>query len=172
MSRSISRSGSPFGIALIVVTALCAVGPQSLSAQSTAEFDVSITVENSCTIAVTDLDFGTVSDLTSAQDAATTGSVTCTGATPVSVSFNAGTVAGSTMAARLLGFGAETITFNLYRDSGRTEVLGDGTGGTVTIDFTSTGGADGLSVFGRTAAGQNPKPAGTYSSTITATVTW
>lgn len=172
MYRSTSFNGSLGGAAVVALLALLIASPQSVAAQSTAEFDVSITVENSCTIAVTDLDFGTVSDLTSAQDAATTGSVTCTGATPVSVAFNAGTVAGSSLASRLLGFGAETITFNLYRDAGRTEVLGDGTGGTVTIDFTSTGGADALSVFGRTAAGQNPKPAGTYSSTITATVTW
>lgn len=155
------------GLVLAVLLAM------PLAAQTaTAEFEVSITVENSCTIAVTDLDFGTVSDLTSAQDASTTGSVTCTGATPVSVAFNAGTAAGSTLASRLLAAGGETIAFNLFRDAGRTEVLGDGSGGTVTIDFTSTGGADALSVFGRTVAGQNPKPAGTYSSTITATVTF
>jgi spore coat protein U-like protein len=135
-------------------------------------FLVSITVENDCVITVNDLSFGTVNDLTPSISSSTTGSVTCTGIAPVSVSFDAGTGGTSTFAIRQMDDGTDTIDYNLYRDAGNTEILGDGSGGTFTIDFTSTGGADAFDVFGLTDTGQNPKPAGTYSSTITATVTF
>jgi spore coat protein U-like protein len=68
--------------------------------------------------------------------------------------------------------GADTIDYNLYRDAAHTEILGDGSVGTFTIDSTSTGGADAFNVYGLTAAGQNPKPVGDYTSTITATVSF
>lgn len=135
-------------------------------------FVVSITVENDCLIAVNDLNFGTVNDLTPSISGATTGTVTCTGVAPVSVSFDAGTGGTSTFATRQMDDGTDTIDYNLYRDPAHTEILGDGTGGTFTIDFSSTGGADPFDVYGLTDPGQNPKPAGTYTSTITATVTF
>lgn len=142
------------------------------SAQTaTDQFVVSITVENDCTVQVDDLNFGTVVDLTPEIDADTTGTVSCTGIAPVSVSLDAGTGGASTFATRQME-GPDTIDYNLYRDPARTEILGDGSAGTFTIDFTSTGGADPFEIYGRTESGQNPKPEGTYDSTITATVTF
>jgi spore coat protein U-like protein len=135
-------------------------------------FQVSITVQNECTITVNDLDFGTVSDLVASVDGATTGTVTCTGVAPVSIAFDAGTGGSSTYGTRQMASGGETINYNLYREPTHTEVLGDGTGGTFVIELTSTGGADGFSVYARTAPGQNPKPAGAYTSTVTATVSF
>ncbi|MCX2780708.1 Csu type fimbrial protein [Microbulbifer thermotolerans] len=144
----------------------------AFSATEDTTFLVSITVENSCTISVNDLNFGTVNDLTPSISASTTGTVTCTGLAPVSVSFDAGTGGASTFATRQMDDGVNTIDYNLYRDAANTEILGDGSGGTFTIDFTSTGGADAFDVYGLTDPGQNPKPAGTYNSTITATATF
>lgn len=162
---------------LLVVTVAMALASVLLASPASAQtasatFDVSITVEADCTIAVDDLTFPTVSDLTPAVAASTTGTVTCTGISPVSVSFDPGTGGASTFAARQMALGADTIDYNLYADAAHTEILGDGSTGTVTVDFTSTGGADGFDVFAETAPSQNPKPAGTYSSTITATVTF
>lgn len=159
---------SRFTLALAVL-GLGLAGPLTAATDSDT-FLVSITVENNCTIDVADLNFGTVNDLTPTIDGATAGSVTCTGIAPVSISFDPGTGGTSTFATRQMAFGVNTIDYNLYRDAARTEILGDGTSGTFTIDFTSTGGADGFDVYGRTAAAQNPKPAGTYASTVTATV--
>lgn len=156
--------------ALALASAVFA-GP-ALAATATATFQVSITVENDCRIAVNDLNFGLVNDLAPAINGATTGTVTCTGRAPVSISFDPGTGGASSFATRQmqLGTSSDTIDYNLYRDATRTEILGDGTSGTVTIDFTSTGGTDGFDVFGQTVPGQNPKPTGTYTSFITATV--
>jgi spore coat protein U-like protein len=144
-----------------------------LSQTADTTFVVSITVENDCTISVNDLNFGTVNDLTPSISGATTGSVTCTGVAPVSISFDPGTGGASTFATRQMDDGGvNTIDYNLYRDVANTEILGDGTGGTFTIDFVSSGGADPFDVYGLTDAAQNPKPPGVYDSTITATVTF
>lgn len=161
----------PHFVPLLILAAGLALIPDAASAQTATDvFVVSITVENDCTITMSDLSFGSANDLTAAIDAAASGSVTCTGMAPISISFDTGTGAGSTFATRRLEQGAETIDYNLYRDAARTEVLGDGTGATFRIALTSSGGADAFDVFGRTEPGQNPKPAGTYTSTITATV--
>lgn len=143
-------------------------------AQTDADtFDVTITVENDCEISVSNLGFGTVSTFAANIDAATTGSVTCTSIGAVNIAFNAGTGTGSTLATRTMDDGSSnTINYNLYRDSERTEILGDGAGGTELISFTSTGGADAFDVFGRVASGQGAKPIGSYSSTVTATVSF
>ncbi|MFA7542212.1 MAG: spore coat U domain-containing protein [Lysobacterales bacterium] len=143
-----------------------------LAATATDTFEVSINVENSCTIAVNDLPFGTVDTLATSHDASTTGTVTCTGIAPVEIAFDAGTGGTSTLATRLMEQGANTIAYNLYRDAGHTEILGDGTGGTVTIDINSSGSSDAFTVYGLTAPSQNPKPVGSYASTVTATVTY
>ena len=157
--------------AVVLVSLVCAATASAQTTSSTT-FDVSITIENSCTVAVDDLSFGAVTDLTAAVPASTTGTVTCTATAPVAVSFDAGTGGTSTFAGRQMASGANTIDFNLYRDAPRTEILGDATGGTVTIGLTSTGGADGFTVYGQTVAAQSAKPPSTYTSIITATVTF
>jgi spore coat protein U-like protein len=156
--------------AVVLVSLVFAATATAQTASTT--FDVSITIENSCTVAVDDLSFGSVTDLTAAVPASTTGTVTCTATAPVAVSFDAGTGGTSTFAIRQMASGANTIDFNLYRDAPRTEILGDATGGTVTIGLTSTGGADGFTVYGQTVAAQSAKPPSTYTSIITATVTF
>lgn len=164
------RRGSTSIVA--AVTGIVLLTGPAYAQTATDAFAVSITVENSCTIDVTDLSFGTTSDLTSSIAASTSGTVTCTGANPVSIAFDPGSGGGSTFATRQMDSGVTTIDYNLYRDAAHTEILGDGSGGTFTIDFTSSGGADPFSVFGLSQGGQNPKPIGTYTSTITATVTF
>ena len=138
----------------------------AFAATDTDDFDVTITIENVCTVAVNDLDFNTQTDITSSVAASTTGNVDCTGAGPWVVDFNAG--GSGSFATREMDSGAATIDYNLYRNSGHTEVLGDGTGGTFTLSGT---GDNGFTIYGQTVAGQTP-PTGTYTDTITATVTF
>lgn len=76
---------------------------------------------------------------------------------------------------RQLRSGASNLNYNLYRNAARTEVFGNGTAGTTYI-------ADGYllsigvisrnyAVYGRIPAAQNVR-AGTYTDTITITVTY
>jgi spore coat protein U-like protein len=161
----------PIVILSLALAGSLLAGPASAQT-ATATFEVSITVVANCTIAVDALSFGDVNDLTPAIAATTTGTVTCTGISPVSVSFDPGTGGSSTFATRQMALATDTVDYNLYADAAHTEILGDGSTGTTTIDFTSTGGADPFTVFGQTAPAQNPKPAGVYTSTVTATVTF
>jgi spore coat protein U-like protein len=74
---------------------------------------------------------------------------------------------------RTIANGGNTLNYNLYRDSARSQVWGDGSGSTFTVTGTGSGllTASTLTVYGDIAAAQD-KPPGTYTSTITVTVTY
>lgn len=157
-----------------LATALLAVAPLAIAATATDQFDVSITIENSCTVLVGDLVFPTSNTLATAVDGSTTGAVTCTGIGSYTVAFDNGGGASATSGSRKMTGATSTIDYLLARDSARTELLGADSG-TFTIGGTSTGGgtADAsFTIYGRVLANQDPKPTGTYTDTVTATVTF
>jgi spore coat protein U-like protein len=69
-----------------------------------------------------------------------------------------------------MAFGADTVTYGLYRDAGRTLPWG-ATVGVDTASGTGTGLAQNLTVYGRIPPQTTPQPA-SYSDTIIATVTY
>jgi spore coat protein U-like protein len=81
---------------------------------------------------------------------------------------------GSSFSSRRMVNGSDQLLYNLYRDSGRTIVWGDGSGGSQAYqnnnpqpnnrDIT-------VPIFGRIPPGQNAK-VGNYSDTITVTLTY
>jgi spore coat protein U-like protein len=159
----------------LALAALVASAFAAASATAATQFDdfvVKIQLTNSCTIVADDLDFGSQTGLTANNDVNSAVHVTCTGANPVSVDFNAGTGGASTIAAREMNNGANVVSYNIYTTAARTVPLGQ-TAGTDTIDFTSTGGGttDDKTIYGRVPA-QAAKPNGTYQSTVRATVTY
>jgi spore coat protein U-like protein len=158
-----------------LVAAILAIGNAG-AGTSPITFTVQVTVANACTIAVNTLDFGTQTSLAAAVSGSTTGTVTCTGNSPVTISMNTGSN-GTTLGAVLkMKNGANLISYNLYTDAARTLVWGDGaTGGTQTVTITPTGGSVAgptFNVYGLIAAAQNPKPNGVYTDSVTATVTF
>jgi spore coat protein U-like protein len=159
--------------ALSVAALAMVLGTSAASAATTGDaFLVSITLTNVCSVVANDLPFGTQTSLTAIIDVTTSVDVTCSGANPVSVAFDAGDGTGSTIANRLMSSGANTVAYNIYRDSGHATVLGQ-TAGTNTIDFTSTGAGstDSKPVYGRVPI-QASKPNGTYQSNVTVTLTY
>jgi spore coat protein U-like protein len=161
-----------FVLAALVASAFTA---SAATAATTAgdDFLVKIVLTNSCTIVADDLDFGTPANLSANINVNTAVHVTCSGANPVSVDFNAGSSAGSTIASREMDNGAGgVVTYNIYTDNTYATPLGQ-TAATNTIDFTSTGNGatDNKTVYGRVPA-QAAKPNGTYTSTVRATVTF
>lgn len=142
-------------------------GPDTSSSGTKA---ASATVSVSCTVSAATLNFGSYSSLGTAVDAASTVSVTCSSGSAYTVGLSAGNGSGATVAARKMTSGGNTVTYSLYRDSGRSQVWGTATG-TDTAGGTGTGSAVNHTVYGRVPVQSTP-PAGSYSDTVVVTVTY
>ena len=140
---------------------------------ATASFNVTLTVQASCAVNASALNFGTASAPSQNITGQTTVGVTCTNTTPYNIGLDEGTVAGSTVTGRLMagtatGNTSTTVQFQLYQDSGRTVAWGK-TQGTDTVSGTGTGVMQNITVYGAVPVQGLPKP-DTYKTTITATV--
>lgn len=145
---------------------------QSRAATDTDTFQVSITIQGECQlIAANNLDFGTQGILSADIDDTTTLTVQCTTGTAYDIGLDAGVGAGAGIAVRkMTGPGSVTIDYSLYSDAGRTQLWGD-TIPTNTVSGSGNGVQQNYTVYGRVPAQSTPGP-GTYSDTITVTVTF
>lgn len=125
-----------------------------------------------CNVATPPLAFGTYAPLSGAQlTASGTATVSCLilgGTVQVALSTGSGTFAQRT----LVGPAGATLKYNLYTDSAYTTIWGDGTlgTGTVTVNVPLLA-PQSATIYGRISGGQDV-PVGSYSSTITATITF
>jgi spore coat protein U-like protein len=131
-----------------------------------------------CMASTTSVAFGAYSPI-SYTSRESTGSVevSCTDQVGNTVSYTITLTAGTgRYAARELASGANRLGYNLFTDSPRTLVWGDGTGGTSTVSDSYTLAASptlrSYTVYGRIPGGQNQTPVGTYADSITVTVTY
>lgn len=128
--------------------------------------------EAACTISTTAVSFGSYNVFAAAADDGT-GQITyrCTGTPTPLVTIQLDKGGSSSFSPRQMRNGSEMLNFNLYLDSTRTTIWGDGTGGTQAYSQANppNGQNINLSVFGRIPAGQDVS-AGTYSATVTATI--
>ncbi len=132
-------------------------------------FSATATVAVTCTVSATTLDFGAPAGfLTSNVDAASTITTTCVSGTPYQIGLNNGVNASGTT--RRMAGGSEFISYELYRDSSRSQRWGN-TLNTDTVTSTGNGSAQSTTVYGRVAPQATPSP-NTYSDTITVTVTY
>ncbi|HEV2271319.1 MAG TPA: spore coat U domain-containing protein [Steroidobacteraceae bacterium] len=145
---------------------------------ATSSLSVTATVSANCTITTAPVAFGAydpiVTNATNPLDGTGTVTVTCTNGSAVAVTLGQGTNAagGSTDAAparQMKDAGTDLLAYTLYQDSGRTTVWGNTVG--TSVSDTGNGTAQSLTVYGAVAAGQNV-PAGSYSDTVVATVTF
>jgi spore coat protein U-like protein len=141
----------------------------SYAATTTGTFTVSSTVTATCSVSAGNLAFGSY---TGAQvDATSTITVTCTNGSPYKIGLDAGTGSGATVSTRKMTSGGNTLNYSLYSDAGRTTNWGN-TVGVDTLDTgTGSGSAQNVTVYGRIPASQL-SPAGSYSDTITVTITF
>jgi spore coat protein U-like protein len=138
--------------------------------------------EATCTVSATPVAFGVYNPLTAAATISTaTVTATCTwisgGATRADFVSSYSTGSSGTFATRTMLSGADSLSYNLYLDSTYTQVRGDGTGGSQT-EFASLIVSNGQktqstssTIYARVAALQDVA-AGTYSDTITVTITY
>lgn len=124
------------------------------------------------------MNFGAYSDSSaSPTDATTSIVVNCSrngGPTPTTVVLQVGPSANSGLiTTRTMRSGANTMNYNLYRDSGRSQVWGQTSGvdtGSISLTVPNNSSANGtLVIYGRIPALQNV-PAGAYSDSVQITV--
>jgi spore coat protein U-like protein len=106
--------------------------------------------------------------------------VTCGGIAglliPLQVDISKGS--GASYAARTMAYGANTLSYNLYQDSARSMVFGNGTSGTVDASSSMLLNALGIGapvtipIYGRVFGGQVTMVPGSYADTIAVTLTY
>lgn len=127
-------------------------------------------------VTATTMSFGTYN---AASPSSTTANATITVAcvdpandlNPFSIALSDGN--SSTYSPRTMTSGANTLNYNVYTSAAFTSIWGDGTGGTITVNYNGAGNPNSLSytAYGRVPAGQYVTP-GSYTDTITVTVTY
>lgn len=130
-------------------------------------FDVSGSVAAICSVSAGTLGFGAYSGTSVNATAAV--SVSCTSGAPYQIAMGGGSNQSGS-ARRMAGPASNFLTYQLYSDSARVTLWGDGSaqlgarhGGT------GSGSAQSLTVYGRIPAGQSPA-AGSYSDSVTVTI--
>jgi spore coat protein U-like protein len=158
-------------VAALATLILIALGSPLYAATATSTMTVQMTITATCLVnSASTLNFGTQGVLSTNVDQTSTIQVTCTNTTPYNIGLNAGTGTGATVAARKMTSGANTVTYTLYSNAGRTTLWGT-TVGTDTVAATGNGAAQSYTVYGRVPPQSAPAP-GTYTDTITVTVTY
>lgn len=143
----------------------------ALAATATGTLNVSITIPSSCTVvSASAINFGSMASIAANIDLNSTLTVRCSSATPYTIGLSAGSGTGASVATRKMSSGANSVNYSLFRNATRTQVWGQ-TIGTDTVTGTGTGANQALIIYGRVPAQAVPPP-GTYTDTVTVTVTY
>jgi len=133
-------------------------------------FTSTATISANCTVNATNLNFGSVGNLTTQVTSTNTISANCINGTAYNIGLNGGTSGATDPTQRKMSFSGNTITYGIYRSSGTTLPWGN-TIGSNTAGGTGTGSTQNYTGYGIVPAQSLPNP-GTYSDTIVVTVTY
>jgi len=179
----IIRSSTPFHLLLLLSVLAC---PNAQAATANSSFTVNANIVSGCAFGnslatpITNLgtiNFGSMSSITNNVDvtsASGTGSivVTCTTGANVTIAIDYG-VNGGTSTGRFMANtsnAAQKLRYQLYQDSGRSQVWGTGTLARTINNFPAT--TQTYPVYARLFAVTPLPSAGTYSDTVTVTLTY
>ncbi len=131
-----------------------------------------------CTVSTSGVAFGVFNPLVG-QSADTNGTIaiTCRGVVSDKASYTITITSGlGSFSVRKMLAGGDSLAYNLYRDSGCTQIWGDGTGSTSTVSDSVTLNSSSLTtnyvVYSRIAAGQRAATAKAYSDSLVVTITY
>jgi spore coat protein U-like protein len=145
------------------------VSPTGGFTTAAVNFNVNATGSASCAITASPLNFANYTG--ALLNSTTTISVTCTNGTSYNVGLNAGTATGATVTKRsMTGPASALLGYKLFSNSGYTINWGN-TVGTDTVARKGTGTGQSITVYGQIPAGESAR-IGTYTDTITATITY
>lgn len=169
-------------VPIIAVSALLASTVSGWSAESrtaTGSLKVTITINTECKVnpdGGTTLDFGTYGVVDKDIDQKGSISVQCTKDTPYSIGLNAGanpSTANDVNTRRMKGPGAnDYVGYQLYSDDGRKTVWGNAEKKDTVGSKIGDGTAQPYQVHGRVSKSAAVVAAGTYTDTVTVTVTF
>jgi spore coat protein U-like protein len=134
-----------------------------------ASFTVSVVNQATCTVTASPLDFGTVGLMSGALAASATLSITCPPGLPYTIGLDGGLAQAANPLARQMRGPEGSVTYGLYRNSGRT--LPWGNAGGQTLGGTGSGVAQSVPVYGAVPEQELPGP-GSYADTVVVTVTY
>ena len=166
MGRLIAGAGMAALVAGLVGMAQSNVN----AATATSSFTVSASVSANCTISAGALAFGAydpvVANASANLDQTSTITVACTKGASASVALDNG---GNFSSGRRMTDGSSNfLTYEIYSNAGRTTVWNS----SAPVSYTAASkAASSLTVYGRVAGGQDV-PAGSYSDTVVATITF
>lgn len=163
---------------LALVAGICVTNPwqQIIAATATNSMTVTTTVANTCSFSsVTNTSFGTIDGLFLSNASVSNGSivVTCTSGATYSVALGAGNNLSS--GNRRMVNGTNFIVYQLYSDMAQTTLWGDGTAGigSTRSGLSGSGATQSYTVYAKIPTSpQSAVPAGSYTDTLTITVTF
>lgn len=167
------------GLQLAAGASLALLAVPAMAGTATSNLSVSASIAANCTISTTAVSFGTYDPVSANASTSLTAngavSTTCTKGASATITLGQGSnpSSGSTAAApvRNMSDGGTTpslMSYQLYSDSGLTTVFDGSTG----VAVTGTGSAVSTTVYGKVPSGQTTLPAGTYTDTVVATVSF
>lgn len=166
---------------VVAASLVClSTSPMAQAGTATANLTVQITITAACTINAATLNFGAsvpgTTLVASNVDASTTVSVTCTNGSPYSIGMdNGANVSGSQ---RRMKSGSNFLNYNLYVDAGLTNAwttaASSSTCTTSNSCFlgTGNGSSQSVSIYGRVPSIGIAPPTGSYTDTVTMTITY
>lgn len=147
--------------------------PADITAQSSsASLSVTANVQKNCTITTTPISFGgydpVAANATAPLDGVGTVTVTCTKGAVAHVGLNeGGNNQGNTR--RMRQSGTAYLTYEIYKDSARTDRWGDDIGSNLDLGAAPNRNPRNFTAYGRVPAGQDAT-VGNYVDTVVATV--
>lgn len=158
------------GVATVCVGILSILVQPAAAATATATLTVSANVISSCTVTNGTLAFGAYAPTgTGNVDQTGTFTVSCTKGTGATVGLGDGN--NFLSGARRMNNGSEFLTYELYQESGHTNVWGNAGGALVTLASAPSNAAQTLTVYGRIPPGQDVS-VGNFGDSVQITVTY
>jgi spore coat protein U-like protein len=170
MKKILSLSALALGLSLSS-TVFAGTATGTLTVTATILDSCAINTDATGTVASATLNFGEISSFASDVDAevSTSGTslaVYCNGSTTWSLSANQG-VNSTDSTQRLMILDGTTLAYDLYSDSARSTAIE-----VDTAFLTGSGSSDDITIYGRIPSGTALPSAGTYTDTVTLTLTY
>lgn len=176
--RSLTRR--IYAVATLLVWAISVQQSSAQAGTATANLTVQITITAACTINAATLNFGSsvtgTTLIASAVTGSTSVSVTCTNGSPYSIGMDNGANASGSQ--RRMKSGANYLNYGLYVDAGYANPWTTGASNstcTTTSDCylgTGNGSAQSINIYGQVPSVGTAPPTGTYTDTVTMTITY